>query len=224
MRVLAVGLLAVGIGGFAWVLVTWRWQDPVTYLYTRSQQEGLAKAYNRAEAAYGARAQRAGASSLEGVRIAAVRYGRTLRRGNPAGRLRVSRIGLDAIVVEGTDEASLRRGPGRDRRSLMPGGGGLVYVAGHRTTFMAPFAHIDLLRRGDRIVFAVPYATITYRVTGHRIVKATDMSALEPRPHEVLVLQACHPRFFARERYLVYATPIELVPRGGATIRLPEAR
>jgi sortase A len=81
----------------------------------------------------------------------------------------------------------------------------LIYVAGHRTTYLAPFAQIDAIRRNDSIVFEVPYGTFTYRVVRHYVVPADDLAVLRDRGSEVLRLQACHPRFFATHRYLVDA-------------------
>ena len=95
----------------------------------------------------------------------------------------------------------------------MPGERQLVYIAGHRTTYGAPFGDIDKIRPGDLITASLPYATVTYRVTGHRIVDDNDLSVLKTHHREQLVLQACHPRFFASERYLVYATPISVKRR-----------
>jgi len=60
------------------------------------------------------------------------------------------------VVVNGTDEESLKKGPGRDPRSSMPGQGQLVYIAGHRTTYLAPFSHIDAIRKSDRITAYAP--------------------------------------------------------------------
>ena len=85
---------------------------------------------------------------------------------------------------------------------------------GHRTTFGAPFANIDRLRPGDAIVLELPYAVFTYRVTGKRIVDAHDLSVLRPGTRELVVLQACHPRFFATQRILVYAEPTHVPPTG----------
>ena len=96
----------------------------------------------------------------------------------------------------------------------MPGEGELVYVAGHRTTYGAPFSRIDHLHKGDRISLELPYATFDYAVTGSRIVGASQTSVLNSKGHEQLVLQACHPRFFASHRYLVYAKPVRVTPRG----------
>jgi LPXTG-site transpeptidase (sortase) family protein len=95
----------------------------------------------------------------------------------------------------------------------MPGQHNLVYVAGHRTTYSAPFAHIEELRRGDPVKVEMPYATLVYRVTSHTIVAADDLTVLRPRRHETLALQACHPRFFATQRYIVWASPERVTPR-----------
>jgi sortase A len=94
----------------------------------------------------------------------------------------------------------------------MPGEGELVYVAGHRTTYGAPFAHIERLQRGDRVVLEMPYATAVYRVTGHVIVPADDLARLKSHGREIVALQACHPRFSASERYIVYAAPLRITP------------
>ena len=124
------------------------------------------------------------------------------------------------ILVNGTDHDTLMKGPGRDLRTFMPGEGKLVYVAGHRTTYLAPFSHIDRLRRGDSVTVKLPYATFRYRITGHRIVPADDLDVLRSRGREELVLQACHPRFFASHRYLAYARPVRVDPRSGAPYRV----
>ena len=117
------------------------------------------------------------------------------------------------VLVDGTDESSLQKGPGRDLRSYMPGQSRLVYIAGHRTTYLAPFSHIDAIRPGDLVRLEMPYATFTYRATTHRIVPAGDMAVLRSPRHELLALQACHPRFFATHRYIVYATLVAMKPR-----------
>ena len=119
------------------------------------------------------------------------------------------------VVVNGTDEETLKKGPGRDARSYMPGQDRLVYIAGHRTTYLAPFSHIDAIRDGDVIRLQMPYATFVYRAFMHRVVTASDMSVLRSPNHEVLELQACHPRFFATHRYIVYAKLVSVLPRGG---------
>jgi sortase A len=124
-------------------------------------------------------------------------------------------MGLEMILVNGTDHDSLTSGPGRDLRTFMPGESELVYIAGHRTTYLAPFAHIDAMRVGDPITLTMPYATFVYEVTGHVIVDAHDLSVLRSHHRERLALQACHPRFFATNRYIVWAKLVRVTPRQG---------
>lgn len=128
-------------------------------------------------------------------------------------------MGVNMILVDGTDHASLRKGPGRDLRTYMPGQGELVYIAGHRTTYLAPFSSIEELRRGDSITLEVPYATFRYAVTGWTIVPADDVARLRSHGREVVTLQACHPRFFATKRYLVYGKPVSVQLPDGRTYR-----
>ena len=123
-------------------------------------------------------------------------------------------MGVNMILVNGTDHETLKKGPGRDLRTFMPGENRLVYIAGHRTTYLAPFSHIDSMRPGDQVTIELPYGTFIYSVTQHRIVAATDLSVLRSPRHEVVELQACHPRFFASHRYIVYARLIRVEPRG----------
>jgi len=72
---------------------------------------------------------------------------------------------------------------------------------------------------GDRVTLELPYATFVYRVTHHRIVKANDLSVLQSHGREVVALQACHPRFFATHRYIVWAVPVKVTPHGGPSFR-----
>ena len=171
-----------------------------------------------AEAHYPVRTIAPHASASEAAReilVEARRFRRKEPQGAAIGRLVVPRLGLNMVLVNGTDAATLRKGPGRDLRTYMPGEGELVYVAGHRTTYLAPFARIDELRPGDRVTLRVPYATFDYKVTGHRIVDSHNLSVLRSHHHEVVALQACHPRFFATHRYIVWAKPVRVTPRHG---------
>jgi sortase A len=210
-------LATAGLLGLLWVALVWRWQDPVTALLAKRAQSHLAAEYDRRlESLPNPRAQHeALATRVESLRHEARAYRESLLPGEPVGRLRVPRLGLNMMIVEGTDPQSLKKGPGRDPRTFMPGEGQLVYIAGHRTTYLAPFSHIDRLRRGDPISISLPYATFEYRVVRHTIVKATAIGVLRSPGREVLALQACHPRFFATHRYLVYASPVRVTPRVG---------
>jgi sortase A len=209
-------LIVLGLLTGAWVVTVWQWQDPFTALYTLWRQDQLSSQYKKRAAEW--RGSEHAVVSLANVRLLlrkdARRYRRGSRQGEAIGRILVPRLGLNMILVNGTDERSLEKGPGRDLRSYMPGENRLVYVAGHRTTYLAPFSHIEELKAGDSVTLELPYATVRYDVTGHRIVPADDLSRLRSPRHEVLILQACHPRFFATHRYLVYALP-QAVTFGG---------
>lgn len=216
-RILGRTLIALGVLGLAWGFVTWQWGDPVTGVYTRWKQHQLAHEYATIAPKFALPPRPVAASTRpvdngKAIRAAADRMRRSISEGQAIGRIIVPRLGLNMVLVNGTNSGSLEKGPGRDLHSYLPGEGQLIYVAGHRTTFLAPFAHIDSLRPGDRVVLQMPYATATYRVAFHVIVPATDLGRLQSHGREVVALQACHPRFSARDRYIVYAEPISIVP------------
>ena len=219
VRILGSTLAVAGAVLLAWTLTVWLWQDPFTGLYTRWEQHRLSSALTQQfeNPANKLRLERRASVAVEkrAVAAAATRYRRQVTTGQAIGRIVVPHLGLNMVLVEGTDHESLKKGPGRDGRSYMPGQRQLVYIAGHRTTYLAPFSHIDALRKGDRVKIEMPYATFFYRVTGHRIVSADDMRVLRSPGHELVELQACHPRFFATHRYIVYALPVRVEPRGG---------
>jgi len=229
-------MIVAGVGTLAWALLVWQWQDPFTAIYTHFKQRELASAYAKRFEAFRPPAAAAAVSLVaerRAVAREARRYRLTSHRGEALGRMRIPRLGLNIILVDGTDHESLKRGPGRYAGSaqdltglvgkpppdFMPGEGQLVYVAGHRTTYLAPFSHIDRLRRGDPVTLELPYATFEYRISVTKIVPASDLAMLKTQGHEVLVLQACHPRFFSSHRYLAYARPVRIIPRGGTAFR-----
>ena len=215
-------LLAVaGVLTLGWALVVWQWQDPITALYTTWKQHQLASQYDKRARSF--------TTTISGPTVPAERasiareakqYRLSSKRGQVIGRLRVPRMGVNMLLVNGTDHDTLKKGPGRDGRTFMPGENRLVYIAGHRTTYLAPFSHIDRLRRGDRVTIEVPYGTFIYTVTRHRIVKSTDLSVLRSPRHELVELQACHPRFFASHRYIAYARLLRVEPRGAKPYEL----
>ena len=218
-------LIALGVLTLVWAAVVWQWQDPFTALYTTWRQHQLTSQYEKRVKEFSAPpiAHESVAAHRRSIARQAHRYRVVSDRGEAIGRIKVPRMGVNMILVNGTDEASLKKGPGRDLRTYMPGENRLVYIAGHRTTYLAPFSHIDRLRAGDRVTIEVPYATFVYSVTHHRIVKSTDLSVLRSPPHELLALQACHPRFFASHRYIAYARLVRVEPRGSAPFDVTDA-
>lgn len=201
-----IGIAAI-VGGLAvlgWVAVVRFWQDPLTAAYAEVEQHRLAQAYENRLATYQPVSNIAGAASL---------YRTSTHEGEPLGWINIPRLSLHAVLVDGTNESDLTKGPGLYRGDFLPGEGRLVYVAGHRTTYSAPFAYIEKLRAGDRVVISLPYGTFTYSVTGHKIVSATDVAVLRTGRKEQLILQSCHPRFSASHRYLAYARLVSAVAR-----------
>ena len=214
-------LIVLGVGLLAWTFCVWRWNDPFTSTYTRWQQHKLADVNQQIFAEFRPTVTRARTPTPAQQSRAMARDAAYFRKGvaigDPIGRLRVPRLGVNLLLINGTDTASLKSGPGRDTRTFMPGQGELVYIAGHRTTYGAPFAHIERLRAGDRVTLEMPYATIEYAVARERIVDDQDLSVLKSAAREEVALQACHPRFWATERYIVWAKPVRATRGDGAS-------
>ena len=118
--------------------------------------------------------------------------------------------------MQGTGTADLRRGPGHYPDTPLPGQRGTVAIAGHRTTYGAPFHDVDDLRRGDAIVLSMPYGRFTYRVQRTRIVEPTATEVTDPVGYDRLVLSACHPLYSAAQRIIVFARLEKSEARGPA--------
>jgi sortase A len=219
LRTLGTLLIVVGLGTLAWAFAVWRWEDPFTSLYTAYEQRGLSSGLEERFASYAPAVDQPEAPSPGEFAAEARRYREETNTGDGIGRIEVSRLGLKMVFVYGTDHESLKRGPGLDPRTFFPGQNRLVYVAGHRTTYAAPFSKIESLRHGDVIRIEMPYGTFTYTVTGSRIVAANDVSVLKSKRYEQIVLQACHPRFFASHRWITYGrlTKVDPPGSGGST-------
>lgn len=214
IRRLGTLIILVGLGLLAWSATVYFWKDPFTTAYTAWEQRRLGDVYERGVVTWRERLP-APVAPKPGKPVDLRPQARAYRRGSEAGdavaRIEIPRLGLDAVVVNGTDADELRRGPGRHIETFMPGEHELVYIAGHRTTYGAPFSAIDELEAGDRVTLELPYGTFEYRVTVHRIVDQHELSVLQTRHREELALQACHPRFFASQRYIVYARPVRVI-------------
>lgn len=223
IRAAGAALVLVGLGMLVWTFVVWQWSDPFTSAYTRWQQHQLIAEHRQLVKAFRPAApppaQTSPAEEARSVERNARRFRAATEVGAPIGRIVVPELELNMLLVNGTDPADLKKGPGRDERTYMPGQGELVYIAGHRTTYGAPLAHIDRLKPGDRITLEMPYATVVYSVTGHQIVDDQDLSVLRSHGNEIVALQACHPRFFATQRYIVWAKPIRVTPAGGVAYK-----
>jgi sortase A len=200
-RALGTALVALGVLVLADVAITLAWQEPLSAVRTHRAQHRLAGELARLELA----APRAAPRTPRHLGAAARALARTRRNGQPVAELRIPRIGVHAVVVRGTAPQDLREGPGLLDGTPLPGQHGTTAIAGHRTTYGAPFRHLDALRRGDAITLRLPYATFRYAVDGRRIVAPTDLSVLRRTRHDRLVLSACHPLFSAARRIVVLA-------------------
>jgi sortase A len=127
--------------------------------------------------------------------------------GDPVGVITIDKIGVDKVVVEGTTVPDLRQGPGHYAGSAMPGQLGNAAIAGHRTTYGAPFGDLDQLTRGDTISVRMLTGTWRYQLTRDPfVVSPSQTEVLDPVPGEAtLTLTTCHPRYSASERLIVQA-------------------
>jgi sortase A len=126
--------------------------------------------------------------------------------GDVLGRIEAPDMnGLNMVFVQGTDESSLELGPGHYPETAMPGQGKTIAIAGHRTTYLAPFRHIDSMHQGDKITLKMPYGTFVYAVQKTEIVDPSDVGVIHETGYERLVLSACNPLYSAAERFIVFA-------------------
>ena len=209
VRGLSTVLIVVGVLLLADVAVTLVWQEPISGVYARVQQKRLADRLAAIERVPATPVER---KVLERLPAGAPRLGfaarsldRRAEEGGPVGRIKVGKIGLDEVVVQGTGTGDLRRGPGHYPDTPLPGARGTVAVAGHRTTYGAPFRRLDQLGRGDRIEMLMPYGRFTYTVERTRIVPPTATWVTNRAAHDRLVLTACHPLYSAAQRIVVFA-------------------
>jgi sortase A len=138
-----------------------------------------------------------------------------VRLGHGLALIRIPRLGksFHYVIIEGVSVADLRKGPGHYPDTPLPGERGTVAIAGHRTTYGAPFRHIDELDPGDRIELRMPYGLFSYRVERTRIVPPTETSVTDRVDHDRLILSACHPLYSAAQRIIVFARLDTAVPR-----------
>lgn len=138
--------------------------------------------------------------------------------GHVVMRVVIPSIGVDSLVVEGTDPKTLRAGAGRYQTSARPCNPGNVAIAGHRNIYGKPFLRVDELRRGDEVRLVTPERTCTYEVVdGPKgtarpsksaagwITTPDDGSVIAPLPGSMLTLTTCHPKNHATKRLIIRA-------------------
>ncbi|MCW2953360.1 MAG: sortase family protein [Conexibacter sp.] len=220
LRAVSTVLIVAGALLLADAGVTLAWQEPVSALLARVQQDKLSGQLGTIERAaptpLQAKALRSLGSDRRKIAFLARVARRTAKTGEPIGRIRIPKIGADFVVVQGTDSASLRKGPGHYPATSFPGLGATVAIAGHRTTYLAPFRNVNELKPNDQIVLEMPYGRFTYAVEKTQIVPPTQVSVTRDVGYERLVLSACHPLYSAAKRIIVFARLRSEQPRGAA--------
>jgi sortase A len=209
------GVLLVADAG-----VTLIWQEPVTAaigLVLRSQVNQRYLGYKGAPLTTADQQALATVRTINGrVSYLAREELRQIKTGDGIGRIQIPKIGAGYTIIQGTDELSLEKGPGHYPATALPGMGQTVGIAGHRTTYLAPFRHIDALRPGDKIIITMRYGRFTYAVQDTKIVLPTALWVTKDVGYDRLILSACNPLYSAAQRIIVFARLRSVVPLGPA--------
>ena len=209
LRGISTVLVAAGVLMLIDAALTVAWQEPVTALIAKLRQGRLNDDLDKLERAGPTPVEQRALDHLHTDRQRIAFLARSLRRrlkdGAAAGRIRIRKIDANYVIVKGTDPAALRKGPGIYDHTPFPGARGTTGIAGHRTTYLAPFRHIDRLGPGDDIEVDMPYATFHYRVQKRQIVTPDSIWIIRRQPYDRLVLSACHPLYSAAKRIVVFA-------------------
>jgi sortase A len=213
-RIFSVALVTAGFVLLVDAGITIAWKEPLSAVYSKFRQSAATDELDRARRDFLEDPEvleigRTRDLERQTEQLAAV-YGRRLGEGDPFGRIEVPSVNIDYVVVQGTDTATLQQGPGHYPTTALPGEGKTIAVAGHRTTYGAPFNRIDDIEPGDSITLEMPYATFTYEVTEERIVDPKDVGVVDDIGVEQLVLTACHPLYSAAQRYVIFAELADL--------------
>jgi sortase A len=224
-HILSVTLITAGLVVIADVVATLLWEEPTSSLYASVRQHDASGQLDQIEREFPTPADTRAAKRVHGtrkqVKVLANRFSKRAEDGQPIGRIVIPSIGLDIAVIQGTNTGDLQKGPGHYPSTPFPGQPGTAAIAGHRTTYLAPFRNIDSLHGGNLIKLEMPYATLDYRVQDTKVVDPTDFGILHGTPYQRLVLTACHPLYSASQRIVAFAkldrvssTPLDAASSG----------
>jgi sortase A len=202
--------------------VTLLWQEPLTAVIAVIKRDGVDKRF----LSYGSaplseldhRALAALKTQKQRIAYLARQERREVKTGQAIGTLQMPKLGATYTVVQGTDDASLQKGPGHYPETPFPGLGQTVAIAGHRTTYLAPFRNINQLRPGDRIVLTMRYAELNYTVQYDKVVQPDAWWVTHNVGYERLVLSACNPLYSASQRIVTFARLQSVLPLGPAVV------
>ncbi len=208
LRIFSTALITAGLVVLADAGLTLTWQEPVSAAYASLQQsragdelDDLESEFDPGDVGF----LTDNASEAARARVLAKRFQATLEKGQPIGRLKIDSIGLNTVLLNGTDTGTLQKGPGRYPQTPLPGFGETTGIAGHRTTYLSPLRKINEIEDGDEVRVELPYAAFTYEVQKHEIVDPSAVHIVDPVGYERVVLTACHPLYSAAQRYAVFA-------------------
>lgn len=207
LRILSTALITAGVIVLCDAVLTLVWQEPVSAAYASLQQSRAGDELDELESEFDpgdVGFLDSNASEEARARVLAKRFQQTIGKGDPIGRVKIDSIGLDTVLMNGTDTATLQKGPGRYPQTPLPGMGSTTGIAGHRTTYLAPFRKINEVEDGDEIRVELPYAAFTYEVQKHEIVDPSAVHIVDPVGYERVVLTACHPLYSAAQRYALF--------------------
>jgi sortase A len=227
-RILSVTLITAGLVILADAGVTLAWKEPLSSIYASFKQSAGSGRLKEIRDEFLADQDVIDLGPTRDVdkrarELADLYEKKKLQDGQPFGQIKIPSVGIDFVVFQGTEEADLAKGPGHYPTTALPGQGRTIGIAGHRTTYLAPFNKIDSIDVGDEISLDMPYADFTYEVTNTKIVDPTDVQIVDDIGTERLVLTACHPLYSAAQRYAVFAelTSVNLFPGGDGTWKAP---
>jgi sortase A len=209
VRELGLALITLGVV----ILLFVAYQLWGTGLAEAHSQAALKRSFNAAVAAHrssdnptvGATTATVGSTGSAGAQSPAADT--SAAPGGALDHLVIPRMGLDVFVVQGVSEADLRRGPGHYPTTVLPGQDGNAAIAGHRTTYGAPFYSLNELKVGDPISLTDTAGhTFVYKVSAPpQVVSPSEVSVLDPTTFPQLTLTTCNPRFSATARLVVVA-------------------
>ena len=220
LRALSVVLIVSGTLLIVDAGITLAWQEPISALIAQFSQDELSDELDALEDQPLSATDEAALRELRTERLRMRYLARKLDRdagnGQAIGRIELPTLDNDFVFVQGTDSDALQKGPGHYDDTPLPGAPGTVAVAGHRTTYLAPFRDINELGSGDEIVLRMPYGTFIYRFQEQKIVEPTAVYVTKRVGYDRLVLTACHPLYSAAQRIVVFARLVAARPRGAA--------
>lgn len=222
LRALSTVLIVSGAMLIADAGLTLVWQEPISAVYAKIQQRQL-------------NGQLEDQTNLTDLQLRGLQRLRTEQRriaflarlerrqakpGDAIGRIKIKRMGISFVVVAGTDPDDLRKGPGHYSDTPFPGIHGTVAIAGHRTTYLAPFRKLNKMRPGDEITLDMPYGRFTYRTQLRKIVDPNAYAYVTARKrYDRLALTACHPLYSAAQRIVVFAKLVHVEAKGKARVK-----